>query len=170
MFFMRHGQSEFNVRINRTGRDPDMPDAPLTEMGQQQVRRAAERFEEKIDLIVASPYTRALQTASLVADVHNVPMIIDPVVGEYRLYSCDIGSPVEKLRASWPSLDFSKVGRGEWWLPFPETPKSLGERVAAFRKIWGLEEKASRLMIVSHYYFINAVTGSCPDNAEIVTA
>lgn len=168
MYFIRHGQTTFNEALDRTGRDPQIPDAPLTDYGRQQAVKAARRFDQKIDLVLASPYTRALETATLVAGVFDVPVLVEPLVGEYRQYSCDYGSPVCDLEQAWPHLDFAKVDKGAWWLPWPEPRQSLAQRVRAFRDEWGWRDNADKIMVVSHWYFINAVTGAFIDNAEIV--
>lgn len=168
MFFMRHGQSTFNVVHDYTGRDPQIPDAPLSELGERQVEAAALRFNKPLDLIISSPFTRAIQTAHAMAAAQQTPIVIDPLVSEQRMYSCDIGSPVEKLQADWPALDFSKVQGGEWWQPFPEDRKDLTRRITAFRDEYGWREDAGRLLVVSHWYFIQAISGAGLDNAEVV--
>ena len=166
---MRHGQSTFNVGYDQTGRDPQIPDAPLSEKGYVQVEKAARQIRKgTIDMIVSSPYSRALQTAKIVAEIHSVPVVVEPLVGERRLYSCDIGSPVDALRATWPDLDFGKVDKEPWWLPMPESHSDLLARIRTFKDQWAFEEVRDRLLVVSHWYFINGATGVSPDNAEIV--
>jgi len=170
MFFMRHGQSTFNVICDETGRDPHTPDAPLSPFGMKQVEAAAARFtKRKIGLILTSPYTRALQTASLMAKVLNAPIVVEPLVGERRLYSCDIGTPASALKTAWPGVDFSRLpGEGAWWLPFDETRADLMKRVRAFDDEWGWREEAAQTLVVSHWYFIESVTSAGLDNAEII--
>lgn len=168
MYFMRHGETTFNEAHNRTGRDPQIHDAPLTAHGKKQVTLAAQRLGKKVELILASPYTRALETATIAASILNAAIVVEPLVGEYRQYSCDYGSPVCDLEKAWPHLDFAKVSPGTWWLPWPEPRKSLTQRVQAFRDEWGWHDNADAIMVVSHWYFINAVTGAYIDNAEIV--
>jgi uncharacterized phosphatase len=52
--------------------------APLSEAGIQQARRTAERLRTaQIRLMVSSPYTRALQTASILASELPCPMVVD---------------------------------------------------------------------------------------------
>ncbi len=168
MYFMRHGESIFNEVMNRTGRDPQIPDPPLTKRGEEQVLAAARRWAKPIDLIVTSPYTRAIQTAVLFAQTHSAPIFVDPVVGERRLYSCDIGIFKRALTPKWPELNFENLGTGIWWTPFPETNQQLKERAAQFQRTWAAEAAASRMMVISHWYFINIITNSGPENAEIV--
>ena len=170
MFFMRHGQSTFNVVMDRTGIDPRIPDAPLSDTGKRQVHAAAHHFKKPIELIVCSPYTRAIESAHIFAEKIPVPIKIDIRVGEQRIYSCDIGSPVESLQAAWPALDFSMVPQGEWWQPFPEERRTLMHRANTFLDEWFYSRKPppERVLVISHWYFINAVTRANPDNAKII--
>ncbi len=166
MLFMRHGQSMFNVVCDATGRDPNLPDAPLSALGVRQVQEAASRLNLTIEGIVSSPYTRALQTASIVAAVLKVPVRVDPLAGERRIYSCDVGTPASRLKQDWPSLDFSGMDE-EWWLPFPESQRDLERRVRLFLARWEAEPQEKNLLVVSHWYFINAATGAYLGNAEV---
>lgn len=58
LYLVRHGQSEGNVATY------DVPDGNLTPLGRMQADEVARRLEpEGIDLLIASPLRRALQTA-----------------------------------------------------------------------------------------------------------
>ena len=170
MFFMRHGQSTFQLTMDRTGIDPGIPDAPLTDTGKKQVFAAAHHFKKPIDLIVCSPYTRAIESAHVFAEKVPVPIKIDMRVSEQKIYSCDVGSPVELLQAKWPSLDFSMVPQGEWWKPFPEARGAVMQRMHSFLDEWFYSKKPppERVLVISHWYFINAVTRTYPENAQII--
>lgn len=167
MFFMRHGQSEFNAMMDQ-GIDPRTPDPVLTSHGKKQVEHGIKKLTRPINLILTSPFTRAIETAHIVAEACKVQIMVEPLVAEHRLYSCDVGAPRSKLERDWPHLDFSKVDCGEWWLPFPEPRTSLKQRVHAFKQNWGYHDQVDSILVVSHWYFINAVTGAYPDNAEVI--
>lgn len=81
---MRHGQSTFNVVMDRTGIDPRMPDAPLSDTGKKQVHAAAHHFKKPIDLIVSSPYTPRNQIRAYLYSTVPAPIAIDPRVGEQK--------------------------------------------------------------------------------------
>src|ERR1700761_2582558 len=99
MILIRHGQSEFNVVFNKERRDPGIRDAPLTAHGRGQVEAAAQELRERIrqglpiKRLLASPYTRALQTAIIIAEALDLPIEIDPLIREHAAYHCDIGTP-----------------------------------------------------------------------------
>src|SRR4249920_3620814 len=90
MILLRHGQSEFNLRFTATRRDPGIEDARLTEYGHHQAEDAARKLaQEPITRIIASPYTRALQTAEPLARLLGLKIEIRPVVRERFGLPCD---------------------------------------------------------------------------------
>ena len=168
MHFIRHGQSEFNHAYDTIGIDPNIPDAPLTPQGRQQARRAGRQLAGKgITRVIASPYTRALQTASIIAEEINVPLHVEPLIGERVLYSCDIGTPARQLRADWPHLDFSAIIDDNWWPQLGESAQALTRRVAGFTEKWSPHAVSGDIAIVSHWYFLNALTGRDFANGEV---
>src|SRR5450755_2622621 len=98
MILLRHGQSEFNLRIAATRRDPGIEDARLTEYGHHQAEAAARKLaDEPITRIIAAPYTRALQTAEPLARRLGLQIEIRPIVRERFGLACDIGTTRGKL-------------------------------------------------------------------------
>ena len=84
LYISRHGQTPWNVEDLICGRT----DVPLTEVGQQQVKRLAESALDKgIEVILCSPMLRARQTAQAVSDAIGVPIQIDD-----RLIEMDFGT------------------------------------------------------------------------------
>ena len=64
LYFVRHGESV----MNKEGFFSGVTDTPLTETGQEQARQAGLSLQDtKIDCIVASPITRAYDTAVIIA-------------------------------------------------------------------------------------------------------
>src|ERR1700733_4475923 len=106
MILLRHGQSEFNLRFTATRRDPGIEDARLTEYGHHQADRAAGILaREPITRIIASPYTRALQTAEPLARRLGLKIEIFPLVRERFGLACDVGTPRSRLTNAWPAHD-----------------------------------------------------------------
>lgn len=70
LYFCRHGQSE----LNKAGMRAGQIETPLTEEGRLQAKQAGEsaRFLG-IDYIISSPYSRALDTAQIIADAIGYP-------------------------------------------------------------------------------------------------
>lgn len=81
LLFMRHGQSNYNV-LQLCNDDPEQ-DVYLTELGKQQAREVANKVQnEKIDVIVVSELPRTRQTAEIINQDHQVPIIMQPVLND----------------------------------------------------------------------------------------
>ena len=81
MFLLRHGQSEFNVHFAKSRIDPGIEDPALTELGHAQAKAAAVALGARgLTRIVASPYRRTLETASVLADSLGLPIEIDSLI------------------------------------------------------------------------------------------
>lgn len=140
VFFVRHGQSEWNaakeensvymccfiVCSNFSRRDPMIFDSALTERGRAQALALAKQlYDLRPDLVVSSPLTRALTTAELALsmlrqDINLVPVtIVCPLATEILLDSCDVGRPTSRLRCEFPLWDWSLVPE-HWWYGAPK--------------------------------------------------
>ena len=83
VYLIRHGQTDSNVR-NVPGHRTD----PLSELGQQQAGAVAERLKEiNIDLMLASPYIRAHQTAEVIAQSLMKEIVLEPLFEEQKAVS-----------------------------------------------------------------------------------
>ena len=70
----RHGQTEWNLLKKVQGK----ADIELNEKGIQQAEATRDSLKnEEIDLILCSPLKRAVQTAGIINQGRNIPMIID---------------------------------------------------------------------------------------------
>jgi broad specificity phosphatase PhoE len=168
MILMRHGQSEFNLHFSATKRDPGIPDPPLTEAGRAQADRAAASLTDAgITRIIASPYTRALQTVAPIARALGLPVIINPVVRERFHFSCDIGTPATALAQAWPDHDFSHIEE-VWWPATTETTDSTLERAALFRAEMQATEQWQNTLVVSHWAFLLTFSGQNLQNGDWV--
>jgi len=169
MILIRHGESEFNAVFNRTRIDPGIEDPKLTARGRDQARATAEeiaRTGHPFRRLVTSPYTRALETAAILAEALKLPVEVEPIVHEHACWVCDIGTPASALAERWPALDFSHLP--EVWWPEMEPEANILRRCADFRvKAAGLSDWR-HVAVVSHWGFIKRLTGREARNAEIV--
>jgi phosphohistidine phosphatase len=88
LLVIRHAIAEDRDAFASTGRDDS--ERPLTSAGRDKMRRVAAglcREVPKIDLLASSPYTRAMQTAELVAEAYRIDEIkkVDALVPESPL-------------------------------------------------------------------------------------
>lgn len=168
MILVRHGQSEFNVVFSVTRRDPGIRDPVLTAEGRRQAEAAADALMGLgIRRLIASPYSRALETAEIVAARLDVSISVNPLVGERAAFACDVGTPREGLKARWPHLELDHLEE-EWWPTLEESEGDLGLRCAAFRTHMGRQADWARVAVVSHWGFIRNLTGLTVQNGAVL--
>lgn len=173
MILIRHGQSEFNVVFNRERRDPGIRDAPLTAHGRTQALQAAGELRARIQQgtrikrLLASPYTRAVQTAVIIAEALDLPVEIEPLIREHAAYHCDIGTPASALAETWPGLSFDHLPE-VWWSSLDESEAQLLDRCRQFHGRAAGWTDWSQIAVVSHWGFIRGLTGHEARNAELV--
>lgn len=171
---IRHGQSTFNAHYEAHGEDPIHFDARLTELGQAQVAAARERLADaRYDLVIASPLTRAIQTAQGIFG-DRFPLIIDPLHREWLNSSCDVGRSMRDLALDFPTLDFAHLA-DPWWhhlAPFNqhgfslEPEHALLDRVAAFKEMIAARSE-QRIAIIGHGDFFYRLVGRQMKNCEL---
>lgn len=83
IYFIRHGESRDNATNSfQTGT------VPLSDRGVEQARLITERFRTiPIDVVIASDYERAQQTAKMIADVLGKEMVITELARERKVPS-----------------------------------------------------------------------------------
>ena len=166
MILMRHGQSEFNVHFSATKKDPGIEDPRLTPLGHAQAEAAAVALRGfGIKRILASPYTRALQTAAPTARALGLDVRVHPGVRERFHFKCDIGSPPHVLAEAWPDHDFAHLEE-VWWPESTESEASVELRAAAFRAEMAQDPAWEHTLVVSHWAFLLTLTGQSLDNGE----
>jgi broad specificity phosphatase PhoE len=167
MILIRHGQSEWNAVFNRTRVDPGISDPPLTDIGRQQARVAAEMLGKRgFTRLMVSPYRRTLETAAIIATELSVPMVIEPLVRERAAYSCDVGTARSHLASAWPHLRFDHLD--EVWWPPEESEDELALRCTKFRHLMRSVEDWRHVAVISHWGFIRGLTGLEARNGEAV--
>ena len=166
MILLRHGQSEFNVVFSATKRDPGITDPRLTDLGRAQIAAAAEQLAgQGVRRIVASPYTRALQTAAIAGERLGLPVLVDVAVRERCAFACDVGTPRTRLAEAWPHHDLAALDE-VWWPDGIETEAEIVTRAARFRAAMAADPAWRETLVVSHWGFILALTGEQLQNGE----
>jgi glucosyl-3-phosphoglycerate phosphatase len=175
VYFIRHGQSEFNRIWSATGRDPLIRDAALSDLGHAQVEAAIPIANAlRPDVVLSSPLSRALQTATgLFGRGDAVPIEVSALHAERITNTDDVGSPPHQLAERFPHLDFSALS-DPWWPVGPvddlgvplESDDSFHARVAAFRSAI-MARPESRIVVVGHGNFFGALLGRHLENCEV---
>ncbi|MBI1244860.1 MAG: histidine phosphatase family protein [Alphaproteobacteria bacterium] len=174
---IRHGQSEFNAAFDSIKRiDPMIFDPRLTELGRAQAAALADPARwARVELVVASPFTRAIETAQLAFAGHGAPMRIEALHRERAEHSGDIGRAPAALKADFPHLEFDHLD-DPWWHHDPARPDAitieseeiLSARVAHFAD-WLRARPEREMAVVGHGTFLRFLTGRPFANCEVVT-
>ncbi|MGF1609391.1 MAG: histidine phosphatase family protein [Kiloniellales bacterium] len=169
MLLIRHGQSHFNAHYNKTRIDPGIVDPGLTAEGEQQIRAAGAALAWRdIRRIITSPYRRTLESAAILAECLGLPISVEPLVRERSYFTCDIGTPCSELTRNWPMHDFSQLPE-IWWCDPEESEADLETRCASFHAAMARVEDWPQVLVVSHYAFIQGLTGQAIANGAMVT-
>jgi broad specificity phosphatase PhoE len=158
--FLRHGESIGNAQARWQGQS----DYALTDRGRAQARALAERWKsekQKFDLIIASPLSRAKETAEIIAAAIDAKMELDPILLERHIGEME-GLTAEEVRKKpqppyiTPYDAIGGEGEGDWAL-----------FLRAGQALHGLLRRpAGSYLIVSHggllNQLMNAVIGIAP--------
>jgi probable phosphoglycerate mutase len=105
-WFLRHGETDWNAE----GRSQGRTDIPLNAVGLAQARRAAMAMVDRgIVTIVASPLSRALRTAEIVAEALNLPVATDEDLMEVA-FGTEEGQPMGDWYDDWIAGTYTPDG------------------------------------------------------------
>ncbi len=148
LLIVRHGQSEWNA----LGRWQGQADPPLTEVGENQAKKATNKLG-LFDSIVASPLQRAKNTASIISEITGV----GPVTTEVGLIERD-ASPWQgltriEIEKGWPGF----LDSGQRTDGYDSNPDLLLRIFAVLRKISKSSRISDSILIVSHAGIVHAL-------------
>lgn len=137
LFYLRHGESEANIRNLFAGQKDDSPLSPL---GIKQARQAAKEINDiDIDRIISSKLIRAQQTAILVAKYINFDL--NNIENDDRIIEYDMGAltgtPIRKV-----SSQELVLAEGA------ENPLEFRNRILSFLKEH--QNNPQNILVVSH--------------------
>ncbi len=105
-WFLRHGETDWNAQNLSQGN----VDIPLNATGVAQAHRAAERLRHRgIVHIVASPLSRAHDTARIVADALGLAVFVDEGLREVAFGEKE-GHPMGDWFATWVDGEYTPEG------------------------------------------------------------
>jgi broad specificity phosphatase PhoE len=161
--FVRHGQATHNVRaeVRRSegcsmeeflaimGEDDEL-DADLTEIGREQARAKARPWEG-IELVVCSPLSRAIETATLIFG-DQLPFVSYEGLREWNgLLTNGQRRPTAQLTARFPHVDFSLLPPTDetWSVEALEPKEEVANRGLTFLD-WLCCREETEIAVVAH--------------------
>ena len=154
IILVRHGQTD----ANKEGRFQGASDAPLNQMGHSQAQALARRLSSKdLAAIYSSPQTRAMQTATPIADAQNLPVRTMEGLRELDIGELD-GLQAPDLRDRYPHiLEQWRINVGALTMPGGESIVELQER--SWSAILHIRDNHSEgtVAAVSHNFAIQSI-------------
>ena len=164
LYCIRHGTALHNVNYWKIGRKAytEYPDTPLIDYGKLEATLLNTSWKQisRVELVLVSPLTRTLETASLVFKDYNIPMIAIDELMEYPQAEeiCNLRAEKNVLMERFPKIDFSNLAddpRIYWndeFIPEKEI-ELLNDRIEKFKK-YVKTRPESTIAIVSHSSFL----------------
>lgn len=166
-FFVRHGQADNSTRNSKIYKGFGTELAPLTAEGIAQIKKTAKHLSLiGTDLILSSPYTRAVQTAAILSRELGAEVVVETDLHEWlpeKHYQW-----LNDAEAEENAIDYitnrGKYPEGEdrpW-----ESAEAMKQRILAVLEKYKAYEK---VIVVGHGMMIQAVTNTRHvENGEIV--
>jgi broad specificity phosphatase PhoE len=115
-------------------------DVPLDDVGRMQARALAELLRGRVQAVIGSDLARASESARIIADLLQVPLLgLDPDLRE-RGYGVFEGLTREDCIARYPAEWAAREGNRNFLAPGAELPTAVVERMRR-----GLERAVARL-------------------------
>lgn len=140
IYLIRHGQTDWNL----AGRIQGCRDIPLNETGRGQAALLRKGMKERrVELVLSSPLSRARETARVIAESQDVPLLFWKELEEIR-YGIWEGMTIGEIQQQYPEE------YRNWWGEEGNVRPSGGEsRSEAFRR--GAEAvRRIRELVISH--------------------
>ena len=163
LYILRHGESEGNILEITQGPNYNLS---LTIKGKLKTNEIAKTLHEKlrgrVDRIITSPRTRAIQTGKIIADTFQKKVEIDASLDEYNPGILE--GPKVVANATQPKYFSILERRGDLnGIPGAESGDELQSRVIYFLERYFGSDKDTKEIIVSHAGFnrclLNTVNG-----------
>jgi len=157
-FFVRHGETDYSLRNIGIYRGKGADLAPLTLDGIEQIQVTAKNLAlQGADLIISSPYTRAVQTAAILAGELGCSVIVETDLHEWL--ADKTGAFVDDAQAEEACVEYI-TNRGRYPEGEPkawETAEAVRRRVMA---VLGRYRSLEKVIVVGHGMMIQAATNT----------
>lgn len=165
LYFIRHGEPDYGS-LRGSGFGPLAPDlAPLTSIGRVQIDTIANDFRLKeVEVVLASSYPRALESAALLARSIGRPFYVEVDLHEWRPHADpEQQSDPELIARAAQRLRFGQdPGEGPW--------ETLDEVRARTVRVLQRYRRFERVAVVTHAVVIASIVGTLRtvEHAQIV--
>ena len=165
-YFVRHGKTDYSERNTKIYQGFGVNLAPLSELGVEQIKKTAKDDRLKgTELILSSPYTRAVQTAAILSKELGADIVIETDLYEClacRDFSYDDALVENAYKEYQANHGVYPSGDEKAW----EDAASIRARVIRVLEKYRHYDK---VVIAGHGLMIQATTGGdLPRNGEIV--
>jgi len=157
-YFVRHGETDYTERNSKIYQGFGVNLAKISEKGIRQIQKAAkdERLQGT-DIILSSPYTRALQTAAILSKELNAPIVVETNLHEWLANKNYVYEDDETAEQAYLDYQFNHGNypgdEEQAW----EDAKSIKERVLnVLQKYSGY----NKVIVAGHGMMIQATTGN----------
>lgn len=163
VYFVRHGETDYEVVASRGVRGWATSFAPLSQMGRMQIDAIARDYRlQEADAILCSSYARALESGALLSRALNKPLFVEYDLHEWLPQKDPLGDiDAELLQRARVGLDRT-LEDAPW-----ERVDEVRERVS---RVLERYRSRQRVVVVTHAVVIQSVIGTrrAIDHAEIV--
>lgn len=144
LFFIRHGQTEANVKGILTGR----LETNLTQKGIDDAVALSKELTEDFDYYYCSPLTRTHQTLKAIKG--DVEFIIDE-----RITEVSSGDWQGKLKAELPEEEYDLYKKGQLNPPNGESLEDVDKRIKSFLEdMFSKYKSDEKILVVTHNAFM----------------
>lgn len=166
LFFVRHGETDWESVEARGARGWAKDFAPLTPLGRLQIDTIARDYRlQEAEAILCSTFTRALESAALLSRAMNKPLYVEHDLHEWLPHKDPMADPDPNVieRASRDFGGRVPAGEGAPW-------ESLDEVRARVLGVLRRYRHFGSLVVVTHGVVIGSIAGvqRLVDHAEIV--
>ncbi|MGI6510050.1 MAG: histidine phosphatase family protein [Erysipelotrichaceae bacterium] len=156
-YFIRHGKTDYSEKNTKIYKGFGVNLSKLSELGISQVKKTAkDKRLKKADIIISSPYTRALQTAAILSRELDIDIMIETDLHEWlanKSYIFESDEAEEKAYLEYKS----EKGR------YPDGEERLWESADCIKKrvlkVLNKYHDYKRVIVVGHGTMIKATTG-----------
>lgn len=144
LFFIRHGQTEANVKGILTGR----LETNLTQKGIDDAIALSKELTEEFDYYYCSPLTRTHQTLRAIKG--DVDFIIDE-----RITEVSSGDWQGKLKSELPEVEYDLYKKGQLNPPNGESLEDVDKRIISFLEdMFSKYKSDEKILVVTHNAFM----------------